>query len=277
MSCVVHSTVQNTERTPITVNEKEISHDLISAEVQNHAEETPTKAWQAAARALVVQEVLLQEARRLGLSAVPLEDDQGRRETEDESLIRQLVDEQISVPVATKDECKRYYNQNTPRFRSPDIYEAAHILFSASKADAEAYGKQQKCALAALQELQKDPHRFGELAKELSDCPSAEQGGNLGQLTEGQTTPEFEDAMQAMQPGELSVAPVASRYGHHIIYLERKINGSVVPFEAVHDRIAEFLSERSQRFASAQYIARLVDQSNVSGIEMPSRQDLRVF
>jgi len=277
MSCTVHDTIQKTERRPVTVNETEISHDAISVEVQNHAADSPTKAWSAAARALVVREALLQEAHRLGISSTPLDDDQGRRETDEESLIRQLVEKEIHVPDATEAECKRYYEQNQRRFQSPDIYEAAHILFSASKADASEYEKQKTCARAVLQDLNKNSVRFAELAKELSDCPSAEHGGNLGQLTSGQTTPEFEAALQKMEAGELSSEPVESRYGHHIIYLERKINGALVPFESVHGRIVEFLSERSQRFASAQYIARLVAKSNVRGVEMPSRQDLRVF
>jgi len=277
MSCTVHETIQTSERTPVTVNEKEISHDAISAEVQNHAADSPTKAWRAAARALVVREALLQEAHRLGLSSAPLDDEQGRRETDDESLIRQLVDKEIHVPEATEEECRRYYEQNKRRFRSPDIYEASHVLFAASKSDAEQYDKQKTCAHTVLEDIKKDPSRFSEVAKELSDCPSAEHGGNLGQLTSGQTTPEFEAALQKLEVGQLSPEPVESRYGHHIIYLERKIDGALVPFESVHDRIVAFLSERSKRFASAQYIARLVEKSNVRGIEMPSRQDLRVF
>jgi peptidyl-prolyl cis-trans isomerase C len=55
-----------------------------------------------------------------------------------------------------------------------------------------------------------------------SDCPSVERHGNLGQLTVGQTTPEFEHALTALTPGAIS-SVVESRYGLHIIRLDRKL------------------------------------------------------
>jgi len=55
----------------------------------------------------------------------------------------------------------------------------------------------------------------------LSDCPSKENGGDLGQIGKGQTVSEFENVLFRMQEGELSCTPVDSRYGYHIIHLRR--------------------------------------------------------
>ena len=63
--------------------------------------------------------------------------------------------------------------------------------------------------------------------------------------------------MLRLQPGEMSAAPVETRYGFHIIRLDRHIPGRELPFEAVHARIAGYLAERVERTAIAQYVARL--------------------
>ena len=277
MSCSAHSQVAASERQVIKVNDVVIAHDAISAEVQNHAAATPVAAWTSAARALVVREVLLQEARRKSLVPAPISDEQKRTETDDEALVRQLIDTDVVIPSPTIEECRRYYEQNLKRFRSADLYEVSHILLSASKADKVAYARQQELAQAIIEMLTQKPELFGELARKHSDCPSAEHGGNLGQVTEGQTTPEFEEALMELQPGEVTKVPVETRYGHHVIHLARKVEGKVLPFEVVHEGIAEFLSERTQRFATAQYLARLVARADVSGVEKPSREELRVF
>ena len=69
------------ERVPVSVNGVNIPHDAIARETQYHPASKPIAAWQAAARALVVRELLLQEARRLGVAAIPSSDVSGRRGT----------------------------------------------------------------------------------------------------------------------------------------------------------------------------------------------------
>jgi peptidyl-prolyl cis-trans isomerase C len=69
---------------------------------------------------------------------------------------------------------------------------------------------------------------------------------------------------------------VESRYGLHIIRLQRRIAGALLPFEAVHECIAAYLTERSQRLAIAQYVARLAAEAKVTGVELASPGDLRV-
>ena len=64
---------------------------------------------------------------------------------------------------------------------------------------------------------------FAELAKANSDDGSAFKGGDLGWIYPGDTVPEFERAMNALKPGELS-QPVQSPFGFHLIeVLERRV------------------------------------------------------
>jgi peptidyl-prolyl cis-trans isomerase C len=274
MSCSAHRALP--EGTGVRVNGIAIPRDVIAREVQHHPSRTPAASWRSAAQALVVRELLLQEARRLAVEAEPLSDADGRRETVEEAAVRALVAQEVRTPSADMATCRRYYEQNHQRFRSPDLYEAAHILFAASKSDAPSYAQAHAAAEATLAVLREHPEQFAELARAHSACSLASQGGNLGQITAGHTTPEFEQALFALEPGAISPAPVATRYGFHIVRLDRKHVGRELPFELVADRIAEYLEESVQRLALAQYVARLASAAHIEGISLVSANAMRV-
>ena len=275
MSCSLHN-LNLPKGNGVQVNGVTVPRDRIAREAQHHPAQTPAGAWQEAARSLVIRELLLQEARRLGVEAEPRSDGAGRTETDEEALIRAVVEREVITPESDEHTCRHYYEQNRKSFRSPAIYEAAHILFAARRDDAQAFARAREAAYAALDELKRDPGRFADLARMHSACPSATQGGNLGQLTLGDTTPEFEAALVALSVGAISSEPVATRYGLHIIRLERRIDQRQLPFDLVADRIAGYLRESVTRRATAQYIARLVSRASITGVTLAGAEAHRV-
>lgn len=276
MSCPVHAQIPAARPVAVTVNGVTIAREAIQREMQHHPATRPIAAWQQAARGLVVRELLLQRARHLGITPEPLTDEEGRRETDDEAMIRVLVDREVTVPEPDDETCRRYYANNQARFRSPDIYEASHILFMVPPTDRDACAQARADAAAVLETLRDNPDAFPALAKAWSRCPSAAQGGNLGQITRGQTTPEFEQVLMRLAPGELAAEPVATRYGFHLIRLDRKHEGRVLPYEAVAGRIADYLRDSVRRRADAQYVARLVSAAEIDGIAMDGADAHRV-
>lgn len=255
-------------RPSVSVNGVVIAHSAIAQEAQNHPAEQPQAAWQQAARALAVRELLVQEARRLDLVAQPVEDEEGRRETDEEALIRALLDREIVVPQADQASCRRYYEKNRNRFRSPDVFEAAHILFSADRRDEAAFAAAREAAREALELLDAHPERFADLARELSACSSSGNGGHLGQFTRADVTPDFAAALDRLEPGEIAATPIETQYGVHIIRLDRRIEGKTLPFEIVRDRIAAFLAEAVWRRAAAQYICLLAGRATITGVKL---------
>ncbi len=253
----------------VTVNDTVIERAAIAREVQNHAGASPKAAWDSATRALVVRELLLLRARALGLAATPRAEG-GLRETDDEASIRALLELEVRTPTADEASCLRYYHANQTRFRSPDLFEPLHILFKAARTDAAGYGKAVTSAEAVLNELASAPDRFDELARALSDCPSASDGGRLGQVTPAEVTREFAAVLVSLGAGETCSTPVCASYGVHVLRLDRKIAGSVLPFTQVRERIASYLEESASRRALAQYVALLAGQARISGIDMPS-------
>jgi peptidyl-prolyl cis-trans isomerase C len=276
MSCSVHVQFPAGKPIAVSVNGVAIARDAIQREMQHHPASKPITAWQQAARALVVRELLLQRAKYLGITPEPISDEAGRRETDDEALMRTVVEREVAVPEPDDETCRRYYERNQGRFRSSDIYEASHILFAALPEKHEAYAQARADAAAVLSTLSDNPERFAALAQAYSRCPSAEQGGNLGQITKGQTTPEFERILMALSPGELCTEPIATRYGFHIVRLDRKHEGRTLPYEVVAGRIADYLRESVRRRADAQYVARLASAARIEGVEIASADALRV-
>jgi peptidyl-prolyl cis-trans isomerase C len=263
-------------RREITVNGRAIPHAAIARETQHHPAPTATASWRAAAEALVIRELLLQEAQALQVEAEPQADAAGRRETDEEARIRALLEQNVRVPEPTEDELRRYYERNRSRFRAPELIEARHILVAARASDASAYARARDTAEAIADELTRDPGSFDRLAREHSDCASAGEGGWLGQLTPDTTTPEFAAAVAELAEGETTRQPVETRYGFHVIRLERRIPRKDLPFEAVADRLRGYLSERVRRKAAAQYVASLVSRAVIDGIEMQGAEAHRV-
>ncbi len=252
----------------ISVNGVAIAESEILAEAQNHPAENPGAALLAAARALAVRELLLQRAREGQIAVSPETDPEGRSETDEDAAIRRLIEEEVSVPSATAEECLRFYENNRAKFRSEPIFEASHILIAADPADEQARAAARSDAERLAAVLAEHPGEFETMARTHSACPSAAQGGNLGQLTRGSTVAEFERALARMAEGEITPRPVESRFGYHIIRLERRIDGEQLPFDFVQQRIAGWLEASTWSKAVSQYIAILAADATITGIDL---------
>lgn len=96
---------------------------------------------------------------------------------------------------------------------------ARHILVKTNELVSE---NEARARLLTLKERLDNKADFAALARAHSEDASASRGGDLGWLSPGDTVPEFERAMGALRPGEVS-APVQTRFGWHLIQvLERR-------------------------------------------------------
>jgi peptidyl-prolyl cis-trans isomerase C len=259
----------------VSVDGVVIAHAAISAEAQQHPAATPAEAFRLATEALVVRQLLLNEAERLGLAPTPERDDRGRQETEEDAMIRALLDTEVTTPTAGEAESRRYYDTHQDRFSTGDMWEAHHILLPVPNgAGEEEVQEVEHLAQLITRQLMEAPGRFAELALTHSACPSREVGGSLGQLTPGSTVPEFETALGTLAAGEVTREPVRSRFGFHIIRLDRCIPGRRLPFEMVRERIALHLEASSWSRGVAQLIGVLADRAKIVGITLSAMPHL---
>lgn len=246
---------------------------LIAEEAQNHPAATPEAARMAAAHALAIKALLLDRAHQLGLSPQSETDEDGREETPEEALIRAVLDVEIEVERPSGAECRRVYDSTPERFRAPPLTQASHILFAPKGEDAAAWRSAHAAASAAIAELAWHPHRFADLAETLSDCPSKGVGGSLGQLSPGDLAAEVEAGLEQLQDGETSSEPVRSRFGWHVLRLERRIEGRQLPFENVLPRIALHLESRAWMAAAARYVSGLAADARDCGVALSVTED----
>jgi peptidyl-prolyl cis-trans isomerase C len=255
---------------PITVNGTTISAERIAAEAQNHPapKGKPGHAWRAAARALAMRELMLQAARERGIAPAPIELAPGKVETDDEAMIRQLLETEVA-PAAPDDAALRArYEAQPDRFRAPSLFEAAHILIPANPGDTQARAQARARAKAVLSEAIAHPGRFADLARSHSACSSRDAGGLLGQLSSGDTVPEFEAALETLEVGRIALTPVESRYGYHVVRLDARARGAVLPFEAVLPGLRAAEEKRSWVRAARAFGEDLIANARVTGIAL---------
>lgn len=247
----------STDATPnIYVNGVHISEQDVFQEMQYHSAESARESMIEAAQSLIITELLKQRSDALGINP-----DQSLTE---EQVFEALLRAQVNIPRCTDDECEQYYQANQVKFMTSPILEVEHILLAADKEDLEQRAESQELAEQLLTKIKQAPHLFADFAMRHSMCPSKEQAGNLGQISKGQTVPEFERALFLSEAG-LMGQPVETRYGFHIVNINRKIPAEQLPFEAVEIKIRDYLNEKVKRKSIAQYIQTLIEAATIEG------------
>lgn len=252
----------------ISVNGTAIPEETVLAEAQNHPAETPGESVRKAARALVIRELLLQEAGSRKVSARPETGMDGRRETDEDALIRILIEQEVEVPQASETECRRYFDRNRRKFTTAPLFEVRHILLAARPDDAAARGKAREQAESLCRYLAENPSGFSEAAAAYSACSSSNEGGRLGQIGRGETVPAFEEALETLAEGAIAKVPVETEFGFHVIALDRRIDGREMAFEEAKDKIAAWLEASSWSRAVSQYISVLSADADIRGIDL---------
>jgi len=242
----------------IKVNGVVIPEEDLANELQYHQDPNFDIVVQQAAQALVIKQLLLNEAADKGIEVT---------EDNEEEVLQKLLSEYVSYDEPTKEICQRYFENNPGKFITEPLMEVDHILLAAAKDDLPAREVAKNNAKDVIAQLQKDPMLFPALAKQYSACPSKETGGSLGQISKGQTVPEFERQLNLLPQG-LATKGIESRYGVHVVNVARKIEGKPLEYSMVEDKVKGYLVHRSSHLAIQAFIQGLVEKSEIEGVEM---------
>jgi peptidyl-prolyl cis-trans isomerase C len=157
-----------------------------------------------------------------------------------EELVSREVVGKIEIDEAEK---KAFYDDNPRFFRQPEQIKASHILIKVEDPADESQKKAAKQKIERVQQELEAGGDFAELAKEYSEGPSNEKGGDLGFFGRGQMVKPFEDAAFALKPGETSEI-VETQFGYHLITVTEKQPERTIAYEEVQDKIAEHLQQQ---------------------------------
>lgn len=137
-------------------------------------------------------------------------------------------------------EIKTFYNDNPEQFEQPEQVRASHILIQVPEEATEEDKANAKDKLKAAQKRVEDGEEFSEVAREVSEGPSSEKGGDLDYFGRGQMVPEFEEVAFNMEVGQVSDI-VETSFGYHLIKLTDHKDAATVPFEEVKGDIKTHL------------------------------------
>lgn len=173
-----------------------------------------------------------------------------------------------SKATVSDDEVKKFYDGNlNTYFKKPESVKACHILIGINdKATPDDKKKAKEKAEALLKRLQAGED-FAALAKDESTCPSASQGGDLGEFGRGEMVPQFEEAAFKLKPGEMS-GVVETKFGYHIIKVTEKQDATAEKLEKVKPAIVEFLKKQKAQQELSNFINELKKQAKIEKIQM---------
>lgn len=265
-------TTPSKEQLPvITVNGVAIPEKDLANELQYHPNANFAVVVQQAGQALVIRQLLINEAKKQGLLSSSSES------SNEEEAVQKVVESNISYEAPNEDICQRYYENNKEKFMTMPLMEVDHILLAAAKDDIEGRDAAENNAKVIISQLQQEikngeSSSFAVLAKEYSACPSKENGGNLGQLSKGQTVPEFERQLMLLSEG-ISDKAIESRYGFHVVNINRKIEGKQLDYDMVSDKVRGYLINSASHLAIQAYIQSLVEKADIQGVPIKFSDD----
>lgn len=247
---------------------------------------------QMATQRVVEQKLLAQEARRFGIQANELrvaqmmqavEQQAGGREALETSLktrgtsmerltamftemdlARSFIEERISPTITVSDEeVTAFYADNSELFFADEQVHARHIIFAAAlDADAQKAAEQRAKADEARKRALAGED-FAELARELSEGPTAPNGGDIGFFSREQMVPTFAAAAFDLEPGEISPV-VRTKFGFHVIKVVEKRPAGKLPFDDVSEGVRSNLVQQKTGETVGKLLQTLVESATVT-------------
>jgi len=253
LSAVLLIGVVASANTLVTVNGKEITQQAVDTELMNATQgrfnqvpaEKQAEFREQVLKQLIGKELIYGDAQKTGVlktkeykKEYKKLEERMKKELAIKVWQKKVVDGIKISDAALKD----YYDKNKEEFNEKEAVHARHILVKEAL-DA-------KVIINELKPLsgQKLQAKFEELAKSKSTGPSGSKGGDLGFFAQGQMVPAFNNKVFTMKVGTITMTPVKTQYGYHIIYLQEKTNAVARNFKTVKPFIEQRL--KMEKFKS---------------------------
>lgn len=170
-----------------------------------------------------------------------------------QALERELKVEAILEKVASRAprvseiDVELYYHYHPEQFHRPETRHVRHILVTINPEmpDNTLEAARERIEAIAAR-LAKDPKRFEEQALKHSECPTALQGGRLGEVPRGQLYPELDAALFSMRAGQIS-GVLESPLGYHLLLCEAIVEERVLSLNQARAPIREMLEQQRKR------------------------------
>lgn len=213
-------------------------------------------------------ELAMQEIRGRYPSAEEFSDDMARNGLDEASftsaLEREMKIEAILEKVGTQADkvsdmdVELYYQYHPEQFRRPETRLARHILITINDTIAENTRSAAGKRINAIQaRLVKEPQRFEEQALKHSECPTALDGGKLGDLPRGKLFPELDKALFELKAGEVS-GVLESELGFHVLRCDTITEAGILGFDDAKQHIRKLMEQKRKRVCQQAWVKALL-------------------
>jgi peptidyl-prolyl cis-trans isomerase SurA len=191
-----------------------------------------------------------------------------KRDLETWKVLQVKVRNRVKV---TDEDVKNYWQTHPQEFKAGEEIRVRHIFLPLSSdppaAEVERVRARAEKALARL----RAGEDFARVAREVSQGPTASEGGEIGWLKRGTVQPEVEKVAFALRPGEVS-APVRTRAGYQILLVEERRGGGERPLDEVKDEIRDRLMNEQIETYRNQFVAELRKDALIE-VKLPELRD----
>lgn len=177
--------------------------------------------------------------------------------------IQEFVETHIADKIKISDaETKVFHDTNPALFKQSEQVKASHILIKVEPGADEITKSEAKEKIRKIQQKLDKGEDFAALAKEFSECPSKNNGGDLGYFQRGQMVKSFEAVAFALKTEEVSDV-VETNFGYHIIKVVDKKLEKTIPYENVKNDLAQHLKQEKAKQEINKYIQKLREKSKI--------------
>lgn len=232
---------QEADRLKITV-----SDDEVNAQIKEYEKQVPPDT--------TLEEMLKQQ----GVTMEKL-----RSDIKNILKAKKLLDSQVNtVPAPTDEDIEKYFDLNKSKFDEPEKTHARHILIKTASTDDDAAKKNKRDKIEKIRKKLLAGGDFADIAKENSECPSKEKGGDLGSFARGQMVKPFEDAAFSQKINDIGPV-VETQFGYHIIQVLERTQAKSKTLEDVKPQIAKTLTDQNKQKAIKDYIDGLIKKAAI--------------
>ena len=163
----------------------------------------------------------------------------------------------------TEKEISAFYQKNRAKLKVPESVHVRHILVGKKSGDDEKARAEKREKAENLRKQILGGADFAEIARNHSDCPSKQAGGDLGTFVRGQMVKPFEDAAFSQKKDEIGPV-VETDFGYHIIQvLEKNSSRTLKLDEETKGRISAVLTQQKQQKAFDAMLKNLREKARV--------------
>ena len=179
----------------------------------------------------------------------------------DQIMMKKIVDYEIRSKVTVQpSEITAYYEGHRYEFERGEKCKVRHILV---KADNVVNFELAKVEMYSVFDKLRKGEDFGKLAKEHSQGPNKDEGGDMGYISRGEMIRELEEVFIKLKPGQFS-GPIKSNIGYHILMVEDVKDFGSMSLEDAQKDIKKMLFQQKFQKKLDEWLAGLRNSAYIS-------------